>query len=97
MIRTSASGATKSRDQARQAQLFNQTMKLKDSNARAGTSGGGGILSLLGDLGTNTDSQEKDLKNQTAADIFLKSHNEEQFSQTQYFGANTGGTHLGNN
>ena len=74
-------------------------MKLKDSNARAGASGngGGGILSLLGDLGTNTDSQEKDLKNQTAADIFLKSHNEEQFSQTQYFGANTGGTHLGNN
>ena len=63
-------------------------MKLKDTGARGGASGG--ILSLLGDLGTNTDSQEKDLRNQTAADLFLKSHNEEQFSQTQYIGSSAG-------
>lgn len=70
-------------------------MKLKDSNARGGT--GGGILSLLGDM-AGSDSQEKDLKNQTAADLFLKTHNEEQFSQTQYVGsAATGSHHLGHN
>ena len=53
-------------------------MKLKDTGSRGGA--GGGILSLLGDLGGNTESQEKDIKNQTAADLFLKSHNEDQFS-----------------
>ena len=95
MVRTSGSGATKSRDQARQAGLFNQTMKLKDSSTRGGAGGGGGILSLLGDMTANTDSQDKDLKNQTAADLFLKSHNDDQFAQTQYFGANAAGSHLG--
>ena len=69
-------------------------MKLKDSNARNGA--GGGILSLLGDM-VNSDSQEKDLKNQTAADLFLKTHNEEQFSQTQYVGSAATGSHLGHN
>ena len=69
-------------------------MKLKDSNARNGA--GGGILSLLGDM-AGSDSQEKDLKNQTAADLFLKTHNEEQFSQTQYVGSAAASSHLGHN
>jgi hypothetical protein len=70
-------------------------MKLKDSNVR-GTGSGGGIMSLLGDM-AGSDSQEKDLKNQTAADLFLKTHNEEQFSQTQYIGSAAGSHHLGHN
>jgi hypothetical protein len=52
--------------------MFTQTVKLKDSNARGG--GGGGILSLLDDLNPNCETQDK---NQTAADLFLKSHNED--------------------
>ena len=56
-------------------------MKLKDTGSRGGNGGNtDGILSLLGDLGTGHDSQDKDMKNQTAADLFLQSHNEEQFS-----------------
>lgn len=51
-------------------------MKLKSSNARGESGGGAGILSLLGDMNTS-DSQDKDFKNQTAADLFLKSHNED--------------------
>ena len=65
-------------------------MKLKDSGSRGGNTSNNnttnnnadGILSLLGDLGTGHESQDKDLKNQTAADLFLQSHNEEQFAQT---------------
>lgn len=73
--------------------MFNQTVKLKESGAARG----GGILSLLNDI--NPDAalhhlQEKEHKQQTAADLFLKSHNEDQFSQTQYIGG-SGGGHLG--
>ena len=83
VIRSSGTGQVKNRDKdhSRQAQLFNQTMKLKDTGSRGGNAGG--ILSLLNELGEGQD------KNQTAADLFLKSHGEEQFSQTQYFGANS--------
>jgi len=54
-------------------------MKLKESGARGGA--GSGIISLLSEM------HEKDVRNQTAADLFLQSHNEGQFSQTQYFGS----------
>jgi hypothetical protein len=67
-------------------------MKLKDTGSRGANNSNNntdGILSLLGDLGTGHESQDKDIKNQTAADLFLQSHNEEQFSQTQYMGASS--------
>ena len=55
-------------------------MKLKESGGRGG---GSNILSLLGELGgADGDTHQPGPKNQTAADLFLKSHNEEQFSQT---------------
>ena len=58
-------------------------MKLKDTSNRGANNGG--ILSLLNELGEGQD------KNQTAADLFLKSHNEDQFAQTQYFGSSNSG------
>ena len=67
-IRTGTSGSGKqgsSREQNRQNQYFNQTMKLKDTGSRGGAAAANtdGILSLLGDLGTGHDSQDKDMKN----------------------------------
>ena len=73
--------------------MFNQTMKLKDTldNRAGGGNRNGGIISLLNELGEEY-SAEQD-KNSTAADLFLKSHNNpDQFSQTQYFGSGGNGT-----
>ena len=55
VIRSSGTGKAQSRekDHARQTQLFNQTMKLKDTGNRGGTNGG--ILSLLNELGEGQD------------------------------------------
>ena len=55
--------------------MFNQTMKLKDTldNRAGGGNRNGGIISLLNELGEEY-SAEQD-KNSTAADLFLKSHN----------------------